>query len=249
MKHDDHYSSDNINARAADKQREDNYDFNNEIAGRDTGKISRFIDEKEKMRRAGRSRNDTAERVLQTQLQMLLDDPVYASAYNNVMDMLREAEQRTQAAIDDTERDLAQNDQELEDIQSRASTLPDGTRVYRDANGDVFNEDGEQIHAPETDAIVWREDNPSHEEYLANRERDTTLRDYLDRLRDYQTRVLGTTRDRMMNPDDPPSLDDLDGIEDSILDQEPPSKLHESEDNIGKALATDNVIETQKPSL
>ncbi|RMB01491.1 recombinase-like zinc beta ribbon protein [Eilatimonas milleporae] len=53
----------------------------------------------------------------------------------------------------------------------------------------MFKEDGEQVLPPESDSIVWRDDNPSHEDYLRNRERDIVLRDYLDRLRDYQINV------------------------------------------------------------
>ncbi|WP_121940313.1 zinc ribbon domain-containing protein [Eilatimonas milleporae] len=182
----DYYSREYRNERALERTREDFGDLQNELAGRETGRAYRFTSDEERERRTGRANAKQAE---QTRLQLLLTQPNYAQDYSRIMEMLIEAEQRTQPAIDKTENDLHQNDQELDDIQSRASTLSDGARVYRDADGNVFKEDGEQVLPPESDSIVWRDDNPSHEDYLRNRERDIVLRDYLDRLRDYQINV------------------------------------------------------------
>lgn len=220
MDRDDWYSQENRNERALERTREDFRDLQNELAGRETGRAYRFTSEEERERRTGRS---SAERSAQArnQLQLLLSQPDYAEDYNRVMEMLIEAELRTQLAIDQTEKDLNQNDRELDDIQSRASTLPDGTRVYRDEDGNVFNEEGEQILPPDTDAIVWRDDNPSYEDYLRNRERDTAQRDYLDRLRDYQINVLGYIRGRMTDSNDPATDEELEGFEKDIVEQEP----------------------------
>lgn len=202
MDRDDYYSQENRNERALEKTRENFRDLQNELAGRETGRAYRFTSDEERERRTGRANARQSERT-HTQLQLLLSQPDYARDHNRVMKMLIEVEQRTQLAIDTTELGLSQNDQELDDIQSRASALPDGTRVYRDKEGNVFTEDGEQVLPPDRDSIVWRDDNPGYEDYLRNRERDITLRDYLDRLRDYQINVLGHIRGRMTDPDNP----------------------------------------------
>lgn len=82
MTHDDYYSSENIKARATDKQRDDFRDFNDEIAGRDTGKTSRFISDAERERRGGKT---ASEKVFQSALEQMLANPAYVAAYSATM--------------------------------------------------------------------------------------------------------------------------------------------------------------------
>ncbi|WP_417449553.1 hypothetical protein [Kordiimonas sp.] len=219
-------SEESIKERALERKREDFVDLQNELAGRETGKTSRFLSKEERDRRSGKTASNQTR---MSALDILLMDPEYRAAYNGLMNLLDDAEQDTQRSIDDAEVQLSKAKDDLEDTQNRASTLPDGTRVYQDKDGNVFSEDGTQIHSPETDSIVWKDGSPGYEEYLARRKSITDWQQYLDDLRVYQTDVLGSARDRMSDPDNPPSLDDIKKIENDIVSKKPASIRSEQE--------------------
>ncbi len=219
MSDDNSYNSEQaIRERALDRKHEDAADFYSEVAGRDNGKTSRFLSKGQRDRRGGKSTDRTTQL---SALDILMMDQAYAASYNRVMDLLSGAEQETQVAIDDAEEKLSQAQDAMQELQARASTLPDGTRVYQDKNGNVFTEDGNPLHAPDTDAIVWKAGSPSHEEYLNHKKVVSDWQVYLDDLRTYQTDVLGAARNWMTDPDNPPSQEELERIEHDILSRKP----------------------------
>jgi len=221
MANDDWYSQDEINARAKEQEREDFHDLQDEIAGRDTGKMARFTSEEDRAERGGQEPDSKKQSHTDLSLQILMEDAAYRSAYDDTLRALQEAEHSAQAAIDETQNQLFTNDRELTEIQSRASTLPDGTRVYRDKDGNVFDEDGAQIDASEAEAVIWRDDNPSFEQYQGNRERDVALQDRITNLYDYQVNTLGYIRGRMTDTDDPiTSTHELANVRDEIQNQQ-----------------------------
>lgn len=221
MSDDDNYNSEqSIKARALDKKREDAADFYDEVAGRDNGKTVRFLNKEERDRRTGKS---TDRKTQLSALDILMMDQAYAATYNRVMGILADAEQETQTAIDEAEERLSQAQDDLLRLQDRASTLLDGTRVYQDKNGHVITEEGKHLHTPETDTIVWKAGSPSHEEYLSHKKNVSDWQVYLDDLRTYQTGVLGSARDHMTDPDNPPSQEELEQIENDITSRNPVS--------------------------
>ncbi len=136
MVDDNSYNSEqSIKTRALEKSREDARDFYNEVAGRETGRTSRFLSKEERERRNGQSTDNKARL---SALDILMMDQAYAATYNRVMGLLSNAEQETQTAIDEAEEKLAQAQENLEALQGRASTLPDGTRIYQDKDGNIF---------------------------------------------------------------------------------------------------------------
>lgn len=197
----DHYSPDATNTRVLKEQREDFDDLQNERAGRDNGKAARFTSEEERIDRKGGETKSTRRSNTDITLHVLLQNDTYRMAHEETMRALQEAERWAQYHVDATQGQLSQNDAVLQDIQNRASTLPNGTRVYRNADGHVFGEDGALIASTEAEAIVWREDNPSYEDYRANREHDAVLQNRITRLYDYQVNTLGYIRGRMTDPD------------------------------------------------
>jgi multidrug resistance efflux pump len=92
-----------IKERAVEKGREDARNFYNEVAGRETGRSSRFLSKEERERRRGKSTNRKAQL---SAFDILMMDQAYAATYNRVIGLLTNTEQVTQAAIDEAEEKL-----------------------------------------------------------------------------------------------------------------------------------------------
>ena len=185
-------------------------DLQNEIAGRETGRRARFLPGRSQMSEQERKERDA--RAFQTQLDLLLQDPIYRAKYEKVMERLREAERATEAALVKLDRLIEQNQIALNDMEDRAARLPDGTRVFRDANGAVRQQDGTIVEDELAATILWRGDEPSYEEWRDQSQSLAGLRIQRRETETYQNDVLGSARNRMTDEDDPPSLSELDGI-------------------------------------
>lgn len=130
MTHDDHYSPDAINARAADKSREDLHDFNNEIAGRNTGKISRFVSDAERERRNGKTTSDKAH---QSALEaMLADNPAYAAAYHQTMSAVTDAESAVYDAMVESADKVQASGEALREAQENGSSAEEIARLQKE---------------------------------------------------------------------------------------------------------------------
>lgn len=185
-------------------------DLQNEIAGRETGRRSRFLRDGPGSKEAKRKEREA--RAFQTRLAELLNDPVYRVKYDAAMETLTDAERAVEAALAQIELDLAHAHSHLEDLQDRAARLPDGSRVYKDADGNVRREDGTVVDAVLVDTILWSGNEPSYEEYDAATENIAKLEGAQQDVEGYQNDVLGSTRDRLTDQTDPPDLDELDTI-------------------------------------
>lgn len=204
------------------KSEQDFIDLQNELAGAETGRRPRFlvepntptaIEERKRERRAKLSR-----------LMALLDsDPEYARAYSETMDLLGRAEAATAMALQRTEEALERATQELNELQQRASTLPDGSRVYRDMSGTARRSDGSLVEDHLLETIHWRPNAPGYEEYLAAKKTIEQAQNRIDALRLYQVDVLGDARHRLTDPDNPLSIDDLEQLQREIKAKAPAS--------------------------
>jgi hypothetical protein len=208
---------------------QDNMDaVQDEIAGRGASRQSRLGRTREEIeaRRTGRS-TDIGQYA--NQLQMLLaTDPEYRAAYEATLDTLTEAESEADQKITDLEAALQKQNEELDALTRRAVALPDGTKVFRAVDGTVWTEDGQNVSHLATH-IEWKGHEPSWEDYLRQRDKAAGLQTQLDAWRHYQVDVLGGARERLSNPDDPPSKDELDEIMRDIKDKAPSALQHSPE--------------------
>ena len=187
--------------------------FNAEQSGVLSGYRGRHLPDDPDTRRQRTAKKDAdAKRQLSALQSLLASDPAYAALYNETFNKLRDAEAATEAALISAQAALGMAKEDVADTLDAASTLPDGTKVFRDANGDVFTEDGERVAGDDLETIVWREDSPSHEDYLGKRDAMSDAQTRIDALRDYQTNVLGDARNRLEDEDNPPSKDELEEI-------------------------------------
>ena len=140
---------------------------------------------------------------------LLYTDPAYTALYNDTIDLLARAEAATEEALQQAERDLTTARDALNETLDGANRLPDGTHVFRSADGNVYTGDGRVVGSEEAASVEWREDAPSYEDYLARRKAAGDAQHRIDELRRYQVDVLGRIRDRMTDPDNPPSPEDM----------------------------------------
>ena len=202
----------------AERQRRITDDLANETAGRETGRIKR-LDHPGDQPIGARGRKDKEERdrtASLTRLQALLNDPAYRALYDDTFDQLRAAEAATEAALEEAHDALSQAETDLQSTLDNAARLLDGTRVFRDADGNIRTEDGDIVSGPDAETIVWKGGEPSYEELLARRKAEGDARQRIDDLLRYQNDVLGPARDRMEDPDNPPTPDELKQIQDEV---------------------------------
>ena len=209
---------------AARRREQDRDDYNNEIAGREVGRIRRFLPDDARPDHSGKRAKRESNRV-SALLSLLQSDPAYAALYSETLDKLREAEAAAALALSQATSALDQARTDLADALDGASTLADGTRVFRDQNGDVWTEGGQRVEGDALDEIVWREGTVSHEEFLARKKAVDEGQRNVEAILQYQVEILGDARDRLMNEDDPPSMDEMKEMQENFVELAPDAVL------------------------
>jgi hypothetical protein len=213
---------------AALTREEDRRDHERELAGIDIGREARFHGtEFVEERRHGRSGASHSQRSAQQQyasrLQMLLaTNPGYAKLYNDTMSELGDAEAATDRAIAKAQKALEDAQRQVEHTLSRAAKLPDGTRVFRDARGNVWNERGQRVSEADAAGVEWRGDEPAYEQFLVQSESVKDRLTRLEALQGYRVDTLGGIRDRMDDPENPPSAKEVEQFRRDIQEKMPP---------------------------
>lgn len=202
------------------RARQDHDDANNEMAGRDVARQKRFRprqdtqSQTEAKKRAARERRSALLRLLAT-------DAAYAALYDDTLSQLRQAEIATELARETAETAVIDARQALDDLTADAATLLDGTKVFRDQDGQVRDADGNVIRGADLDAIEWRGGEPSYEDLKARQKALADAQMHLNAILRYQTDTLGTIRDKITDEDNPPSADELKDMQQQIEDQMP----------------------------
>lgn len=195
----------------AARQREEFNALQDEISGHGFGRISRLgrVRDEAQARKSGRSSSHSG---YDNQLAFLLaTDPGYRAAYTAATKALTQAEANAEREIAALERAISDETAQFNDMIDKAATLPDGTKVFRNADGTVYDEDGNNVtHL--AGHIEWTGLEPSWEEYSKQKARLDDLNAQLLAWREYQTGVLGAARERLNETDNPPPRDKLDDI-------------------------------------
>ena len=197
-------------ARRADAaQREEvARDYGNESAGRETGRIERHLPGEASPRSVARRRQERTRRMMSA-LERMIRDPVYRAQYEAFGDYLNEAETKTETAFTEAEAALANAQDRLRNTNDGANVLPNGTKVFRAADGQVMDEHGNMVGAEDAAGIIWKDGAPTYEEYLAAKQRAEDAARLVDDFRRYQTDLLGRARDRWEDTDSPITPDEM----------------------------------------
>jgi hypothetical protein len=202
-----------LTAQEALKQhKQDTDDFNNEMAGRDTGRMKRHGFEHSREQTRQRKKREDQQRTF-------IMSAAYMAKYDAVMDSLTHTENTLYDAMEEAAKDVA-------DIRKAAPSLADGTKVFKDKDGNVFDENGRKLSNAEASNIDWSKDAPSWEDYTKAKKRCDTLNQDFHRL-EY-------IRSRMEDKANPPTEEELDQWQDEI---------EEIENRASTSLTKDSTLE------
>jgi hypothetical protein len=195
----------------------DRVDLGHEMAGVETGRIRRFIadgasgyaadSEEKKARREHRSLLDM----------LLIEDPQYAALYQRVSEKLDHAQQAVESALVNINQRLEGSDRKLQQMRESAGELEDGTKVFRSSvDGSIYTEDGQRLSDKEAQNINIPEGAASWEDYRRQQEeRDLALRQR-EEVERYQREVLDPIKERLRDPDNVFSKEELQNIDKNI---------------------------------
>lgn len=183
-------------------------DLNIERQGLSVGRTPRFLGDNDLHAIATGKRGKDADSALEFSL---VAQQSYEALLSDTWDGLRGAEAATEHTLHRVQDDLAASTAALQTTLDRAATLPDGTRVFRDENGEVWNKHGEQVEPILAATIEWQGHEPSHDTFLTRSDAVAHDQDRLDAIRGHQV-TLGGYRERLSDEDNPPTRDELDDI-------------------------------------
>lgn len=223
-------------------------DLNHERSGLEVGRMARFLGDDAGGEAAARKRGGRADNPLSA-LQLALLDPDYAALHANAMTNLRNWEDATERAITKAEAHLDEAETGMDDVLENAATLPDGTRVFRDAEtGEVMTEHGDELDPSVAATIVWRGDEPSYQDFIISQQALDQARADLAELRNYEVQ-LGDYRARLTDEDDPPSADDIKAMTERAANAMPELVRREIEEPGVVAAPISTVNATALPTL
>jgi len=208
---------------AADAKRikQENDDLLHGSAGVQTGRNNPLADAPYTALSVEREEKEHNKR-LTAQMLAMLQDQAYEKLYEETMDMLTRYEQAADRAMSEETEILKRHQEAIADKLGKAGRLSDGTVVFRDKHGDVYDENQRRIEDQTAiDGIVWRDDAPTYEEYLADKHAIAVSEERIEEIRRYQTDVLGNARLRMTDEDDKPDAEEVQKIQEEIKSSAP----------------------------
>lgn len=196
-------------------------DLGNESAGRETGRARRFsiespdaLNAKEREKEKEKSFNE---------LMRLLQDPEYAKLYNDTLAVADRASDAVRIALEKNGLESAEAQQQLQEIEDSAATLPDGRKVFRSEDGRLLAEDGTDVSDQSASVTGLSDRMPSWEEYARAKERADALAREREEIERYRRDVLDPARARLNDPDNPYDKDGLRKTRHDLEEQMPPS--------------------------
>ena len=188
-------------------------DLQNELAGNDVGRISRFLSGDERGLKGAEKRRAKWEQTL-SNLQIMMQDPEYAQFYRETEGVLRDSQTKLDEALEQVQQAKVAAMADLEGILSQAARLPnDGARVFKDRNGQVRFEDGSLVGDELAATIEWTGAEPGSEQLEAARE-------HAERLTELETYIItgqaeiGDSQERMVDKHNPVSREEQQGFQD-----------------------------------
>lgn len=152
----------------------------------------------------GDKRKTISEQIRETLEWLLLNNPAYAEAHEAAMISLRSAETTVTNALDRLLANLEKEQAIFNEMLERAATLPDGRKVFRDAQGQVKTLDGDIIENDLATSIQWRGDEPSYEDIIQQKTHVDNLKEGINEVRGIETE-LGGIRGELTNNEKPPT--------------------------------------------
>lgn len=182
-------------------------DLNNEMAGRDVGRISRFLTRSGENGLVGGKRGQNAGKGLSALDIMLTTSPEYFALHADLSGDLRNAQDRNHGLDERLETAIEAARLDLGSITDQAALLPNGERAFMDEDGVAWTEDDRRIDPAITEGIDWT-GRPLRATYLDARNALTELQDAQDENRLIGVR-LGEIDNTIHDDDAPVTMDEM----------------------------------------
>ncbi len=202
---------------------QDRIDYGNELAGREVGRIHRFISSDNPNSPSGQEKQRRKQEYTDMLAYLLANDPLYAKLYFEVEDNLNQAQDAVDAARAEITSQLALSNAHIQDMEENATRLNDGTRVFLDKNAQIYTQSGQRLAPEHMQGIEIDHDAPSWEAYTAEREKAALCSQQLVELDVYQRDTLNVVRARLNDDENPPLMDELKDLQQALQDKMPPS--------------------------
>jgi hypothetical protein len=200
----------------SEKRRIDADDLNVELAGLNNGRIARFLVGDDDRQGGPDSKKERRLREFRTQLDLLLNDPAYRAAWDQANTLLSDTQDKLDAALLKVTASIERLGELVEGLEDKATKLPDGTAVFKAADGSVWTEDGRKLSDAEAASLNIPVNAPSWEQYKGAQEALDSARARRDRLIGIQTETVDPLRRELNDPDHPPSKERLEEIKKTL---------------------------------
>lgn len=221
-------------------------DYNAELSGTKSGYTYRTSAADHENRQDIRAQKARSADAKLSALQALLDsDPAYRALYEDTQNKVNEAGTRAEAALEKAEAALAEAEQELSETEDNAARTQEGRLAFKGADGKIYDHNGQVIEGVEADSIVWPSNAPTYEEYLAKKDALAEARKQVVIWQEYLL-LIGEARDRMNDPGNPPSADELTEWQTRLKEQDPSATASEFEP---EKMTIDTSFSADKPKL
>lgn len=200
--------------RLREERMQDDFDnLQHSLSGVETGQQSRHGLSKDTSGSVfGDKRKSITEQIRETLEWLLLNNQAYAEAHEAAMTSLRSTETTVTDTLDRLLSNLEREQATFKEMLGRAVTLPDGRKVFRDAQGQVKALEGEIIDADLAASIQWRGDEPSYEEIIQQKSHVDDLKAGINEVRSIETE-LGGIRGELTNNEQPPTQERVGELE------------------------------------
>ena len=199
-----------------ERQRDDFDNLQHSLSGVETGQQARHGMSKDTSGSIfGDKRKTITEQIRETLEWLLLNNPAYAEVHEAAMTSLRSAETTVTNALDRLLANLEKEQAIFNQMLERAASLPDGRKVFRDAQGQVKTLDGQIIDNDLVSTIQWRGDEPSYEEVIEQKNYINDLQEGVNEVRGIETE-LGGIRGELTNNEKPPTQERVDELHERI---------------------------------
>lgn len=196
-----------------DPKKRDLADYQDEMAGRETGRQERFFTSEA-------SRRDTQRRKEKrrglTTLERLLLDPLYAQAHQRAWHALERLQTALDAALLQTSHSIDHLERLITDLETRAARLGDGTAVFASADGAMHTAEGRRLSETEAAALLISADDPSWEQYQNAKAALMTARAHRDHVVQVEGNVAASALQRLDSANPPQTVADLDALTEQL---------------------------------
>lgn len=173
-------------------------DSQNEAAGRNTSKIERFSNNPDGNMDSPNSEKKKRQEFFDRLSWLLANDPTYAKLYYELEAVIEDTEKAIRKAYERIEQRIEETDGQLRQMQESASTLPDGTKVFRSKNGeDAYTEDGRKLSVDEMSQVLWQSNAPTWEDYQQVKEDQQQALEDKAAVEHYDIEVVQATKEKM----------------------------------------------------